>query len=373
MDTQIKVPFLDLAAQYKSLKTEIDQAIGEVLSKNQYILGPAVIAFENNFAQYCESQHCVGVGSGTDALHLALLAHGVGPGDEVITQANTFIATLEAISYTGAIPVLVDVDPENFLINSEQVKLAITPRTRAIVPVHLFGQPCDLDPIYAIAAESGLAVVEDASQAHGARYKGSRIGSRGTACFSFYPGKNLGAYGEGGAVVTSDPLLANHMRRLRAHGSSERYVHDEIGYNYRMDGIQGAVLGVKLPYLDGWNADRRRIAALYDSLLGDACPKPGRLSSAEGVFHIYPVFVADRARAQEELTKAGVETNVHYPVPCHLQKAYRSLGYNAGHFPVSEQLAREELSLPIYPEMPDELVKHVAKSLCRIVNERESA
>lgn len=357
---RMNVPFLDLKVQYEALKPEITVAIAGVLDAQQYIQGPAVASFEKAFAAYCEAQHCVAAGSGTDALHLAFLAHGIGKGDEVITQANTFIATVEAIDYVGARPVFVDVDPERYLIDVAQIERAITDKTRAIVPVHLFGHPCDLDPIYELARKRNLVVIEDASQAHGARYKGARIGSRGTACFSFYPGKNLGAYGEGGAVVTPDAELAARMQSLRSHGSAVRYVHDVIGYNYRMDGIQGAVLGVKLPHLDRWNEGRRRVAAAYDALLSPAFRKPIPADSGESVYHIYPILVNGRDRAREILAEAGIETNVHYPIACHLQKACADLGYAPGAFPVSERLAATELSLPMYPEMSQAAIEYVA-------------
>jgi dTDP-4-amino-4,6-dideoxygalactose transaminase len=344
------VPFLDLGAQYAPIAGEVRTAIDAVLMQRSYVLGPAVEAFERAFATYCEAGETVALGSGTDALHLALLAHGVGPGDEVITQANTFVATLEAIAYCGARPILVDVREPDYAIDVAAIEAAITPRTKAIVPVHLFGQPAPMDEIDALAARCGVAVIEDASQAHGARYRGRRVGARGTACWSFYPGKNLGAYGEGGAVTTNDAALARTMRLLRSHGSERRYVHEMIGYNYRMDGIQGAVLGVKLPYLDGWNAGRRAAAARYDALLSDV-ERPHVPADVEHVYHIYPVFVDERDRVREALMRAGIETNVHYPGPCHLQPAFASLGYARGDFPHSEMIAERELSLPMYAEL----------------------
>jgi dTDP-4-amino-4,6-dideoxygalactose transaminase len=358
----LHVPFVDLDAQYRSIEAEIWPALRRVVEERSFILGPAVADFERAFAAYCDARHHVALGSGTDALHLALLAHGVGPGDEVITQANTFVATLEAIAYTGARIVLVDVVPPAFDVDVDAVAAAITPRTKAIVPVHLYGQPAPLDALGALAEKHGLAIVEDASQAHGARFRGARVGSANTACFSFYPGKNLGAYGEGGGVTTNDDGLADRMRRLRNHGSVTRYHHDELGYNYRMDGMQGAVLGVKLPHLDRWNAERRRAAVRYDALLGD-WQRPQSPAHVEHVHHIYPVFVRDREAAIERMRHAGVETNAHYPVACHLQPAFRSLGYREGCFPHTERLAREELSLPMYPELDDDAIAYVVEVL----------
>lgn len=356
------IPFLDLAAQYKTLQPEIDAAIAGVIEKSAYISGPAVEAFERDFAAYCDARHHVAVGSGTDALHLALLALGVGPGDEVITQANTFIATLEAIAYTGAHIVLVDVAPPYYDIDIQAVSAAISPRTKVIIPVHLYGHPAPLDALRSLAARYGIAILDDAAQAHGARYRGRRIGSDGLAAFSYYPSKNLGAYGEGGGVTTNDDVLAQNMRRLRDHGGSVRYVHDTLGYNYRMDGIQGAVLRVKLRYLDRWNAQRRSLAATYDGLLG-SWPRPAVSPDVEHVYHIYPVFVHNRELVIENLREAGVSTGIHYPIPAHLQKAFEHLGYSAGAFPNAEQLANEELSLPIYPELEEDSCDYVVAAL----------
>ncbi len=364
METRIKVPFLDLKAQYDTIKDEIWPAVREVVERTQFILGPAVEQFETNFAAYCGASQCVATGSGTDSLHLALLAAGVGPADEVITQANTFVATTEAIAYTGARVVLVDVAPPSYAIDVDAIRAAITPKTKAIVPVHLFGQPCDLDAIYALAKEANLVVIEDASQAHGAQIRGRRIGDRGIASFSFYPGKNLGAYGEGGAVTCNDGAFAEKMRILRNHGSSKKYLHSHIGYNYRMDGIQGAVLDVKLKYLDEWTDARRKVAALYDSLLADI-PKPAVPQDVKHVYHIYPLFVTGRDAFRARLSEDGVDTNVHYPVPCHLQEAFRYLGYAEGAFPHSEFMANAEVSLPMYAEMTDEMVRYVAAAVRR--------
>ncbi len=357
-----KVPFLDLAAQYRTIENELWTAMRDVIERRAFILGPAVEAFERDFAAYCEARDHVALGSGTDALHLALLALGVGPGAEVITQANTFVATLEAIAYTGADPVLVDVAPPTYAIDVRAVEAAIGPRTKAIIPVHLYGQPAPLDELEAIAKRAGVSIIEDAAQAHGARYRGRRIGSTNLAAFSFYPGKNLGAYGEGGGVSTNDPALAAKMRMLRDHGASKRYVHETVGFNYRMDGIQGAVLGVKLKYLEQWNAERRRAAAAYDAQLGD-WPRPKVPADVEHVYHIYPVFVDHRQAIIESLRDAGIETNVHYPIACHMQAAFAHLGYRQGAFPHAERLAQHELSLPIYPELNDDAISYVVQTL----------
>ena len=364
--TKLKVPFLDLKAQYESIKDELWPQVRSVVEKTQFILGPAVDSFEKNFAAYCKAQHCIATGSGTDSLHLALLAAGVGPGDEVITQANTFVATLEAIAYTGAKIVLVDVAPPTYTIDIEALRAAITPKTKVIMPVHLFGQPCELDAIYAMAAEHDLTVIEDASQAHGAEYRGQRIGERGIASFSFYPGKNLGAYGEGGGVTSNDAQFDARMRLLRNHGSDKKYVHDVVGYNYRMDGIQGAVLDVKLRHLDAWTDGRRRAAALYDELLA-GIPKPDVQPYVKHVYHIYPILVENREAVRAALAERGVETNAHYPVPCHLQDAFRDLGYEKGAFPHSEYLAERELSLPMFGELTEEQVRYVAEQVREVL------
>jgi dTDP-4-amino-4,6-dideoxygalactose transaminase len=358
----MNVPYLDLQTQYRSIKDEIRIATDLVLDNAQYVSGPAVHAFEAAFARYVGAEHCVAVGSGTDSLHVALLAAGVGPGDEVITQANTFIATVEAIVYTGARAVLVDIAPPTYTIDVDAVAAAITARTKAIIPVHLFGQPADLAPLRALAEKHGLALIEDASQAHGAEYRGERIGTRAVATWSFYPGKNLGAFGEAGAVTCDDDALAKRMRVLVDHGSSRKYEHEIVGYNYRMDGFQGAVLGVKLRHLDAWTQGRRRAAARYDELLR-GFEKPTVPADVRSSWHIYPVFVDDRDRVREQLNAAGIGSNVHYPIPCHLQAGYGFLGYREGAFPRSEALARRELSLPMYAELTDDQLGTVARAL----------
>jgi len=347
------IPFVDLKAQYLALKPEIDAAVLGVLDQAAFILGPAVAAFEKDFAAFCGTSEAVGVNSGTSALHLALLAAGVGPGDEVITVPYTFVATVAAIEYAGARPVLVDIEPDYWTMDPAKLEAAITPRTKAIMPVHLYGQPADMDPILAIARRHGIPVIEDAAQAHGSEYQGRRCGSMGLlGCFSFYPGKNLGAYGEGGAVVTDDPALAARIRLLRAWGEEVRYEHKFKAFNYRMDGVQGAVLGVKLRHLDAWTEARRANAAEYArQLAGTAVTAPVERAGCRHVYHLYPVRLAQRDAWRAALGEAGVQTGVHYPIPVHLQPAYRDLGYTAGDFPVSEHVAGEVLSLPMFPEL----------------------
>jgi dTDP-4-amino-4,6-dideoxygalactose transaminase len=359
------IPFVDLPAQYRALKPEIDAAVARVLDNAQFILGPAVAAFEKDFAAFCHTTEAIGVNSGTSALHLSLLAAGVGPGDEVITVPFTFVATIAAIEYAGARPVLVDVEPEFLMMDPASLEAAITPRTKAIIPVHIFGQPADMDPILTVARKHGLIVIEDACQAHGAEYKGRRCGSMGQlGCFSFYPGKNLGAYGEGGAVVTSDPALARKIRLLRAWGEETRYEHKYRGFNYRMDGVQGAILGVKLRYLEAWTEARRRNAAEYGRQLAEtAALLPRERPDARHVYHLYVVRLAQRDGWRERLTAAGVQTGVHYPIPVHLQPAYRDLGYSAGDFPVCERVSTEVLSLPMFPELTPDQIREVALAL----------
>jgi dTDP-4-amino-4,6-dideoxygalactose transaminase len=359
------IPFVDLPAQYRALKPAIDAAVAKVFENAQFILGPAVAAFERDFAAFCGTSEAIGVNSGTSALHLSLLAAGVGPGDEVITVPFTFVATVAAIEYAGAKPVLVDVEPEFLTMDPAKLEAAITPRTKAIIPVHLFGQPADMDSIMAIAKKHGLVVIEDACQAHGSEYRGKRCGSIGQlGCFSFYPGKNLGAYGEGGAVVTNDPKLAKQIRLLRAWGEEVRYEHKYRGFNYRMDGVQGAILGVKLRHLDAWTEARRRNAAEYERRLADTSAKlPRERRDVRHVYHLYVVRLQQRDAWRERLTEADVQTGVHYPIPIHVQPAYRDLGYAAGDFPVCEEASREVLSLPMFPELTDAQIAEVAHAL----------
>jgi dTDP-4-amino-4,6-dideoxygalactose transaminase len=360
------IPFLDLKAQYKSIKPEIDSAVIGVLESTQFVLGEHAAAFESEFASYCGAKHGIAVNSGTSALHLALLAAGVGRGDEVITVPFTFVATVSAICYTGATPVLVDIESGSFTMDPAQLEKAITPRTKAILPVHLYGQMADMSAILDIANRRGIPVIEDACQAHGAEYNGRRAGSFGASgCFSFYPGKNLGAYGEGGIVVTSDDAQAKKVRMLRDWGQEKRYHHVLKGFNYRMEGIQGAILGVKLRYLEAWTEARRARARDYDRLLKDSddVKAPVQLPGRRHVYHIYAVRSADRDRLQQLLQSEGVQTGLHYPLPVHLQKAHADLGYKAGDFPESEAAAREVLSLPLFPEMTSAQVEQVVAAL----------
>ncbi|MBY5568167.1 DegT/DnrJ/EryC1/StrS family aminotransferase [Rhizobium leguminosarum] len=353
------IPFLDIKAQYQSIKGEIDAAVLGVLASGQYVLGDEVARFEQEFADYCNVKHAIAVNTGTSALHLALLAAGVGPGDEVITVPFTFVATVSAICYTGARPVFVDVELVTLTMDPAEVEAKITPRTKAIVPVHLYGQMANMDAIKAIAERHGIPVIEDACQAHGAQYKGHRAGSIGlSGCFSFYPGKNLGACGEGGMVVTNDDDQAKTMRMLRDWGQEQRYHHLLKGFNYRMDAIQGAILRVKLRHLEAWTEARRTHARRYSSLLAGSTvlTTPVEAADRRHVYHVYAIRSRDRDGLQRLLSAEGIPSGLHYPIPVHLQKAHADLGYQAGDFPVSEAAAREVLSLPIYPEMP---VRHV--------------
>jgi dTDP-4-amino-4,6-dideoxygalactose transaminase len=352
------IPLADLQAQYRSIKAEIDAAVVRVLESGAFALGPAVASFEKNFAAYCGTAEAIGVNSGTSALHLALLAAGVKPGDEVITVPFTFVATIAAVEYAGATPRFVDVDPVYYTMDPSALEAAITPRTKAIMPVHLYGQPADMDPILEVAKRRGLAVIEDACQAHGADYRSRRCGSMGTlGCFSFYPGKNLGAYGEGGAVVTNDPALAAHIRLLRSWGEEIRYTHTHRGFNYRMDGIQGAILDVKLRHLELWTEARRAHATAYARQLKETFAQlPRERPETRHVYHVYAIRLPQRDALREKLTSGGVQTGIHYPIPLHLQPAYRDLGYQRGDFPVSEQLADEVLSLPMFAELSDEQI-----------------
>jgi len=359
------IPYLDLQAQYRSIKHEIDTAVLGVLDSTQYILGEEVAAFEREFAGYCQASDAIGVNSGTSALHLALLAAGVGRGDEVITVPFTFVATVSAIGYTGATPVFVDIEPDYFTMDASKIEAAITPKTKAIIPVHLYGQPADMDPIMEIARRRGLTVIEDAAQAHGSEYHGRRCGSIAEiAAFSFYPGKNLGAYGEGGAITTTRADFVATCRTLRDWGQEKRYEHRLKGFNYRMDGIQGAILRVKLRHLEAWTEQRRQVAGWYAAALD---PESVRLPKARRgcrhVYHVYVVRTDDRDKLRDVLGKQGIQTGTHYPIPVHLQPAHADLGYHAGDFPVAEQAAHEVLSLPIFPEMTREQVQTVAAAV----------
>jgi dTDP-4-amino-4,6-dideoxygalactose transaminase len=361
----MNVPLVDLKAQYAAISGEVEAAISEVLQATNFILGAQVDHFENEFAAYCETQHAIGVDSGLSGLELALRMYGVGPGDEVITAANTFIATALAISHAGARPVLVDMDPDTYELDPRALEKAITKQTKAIMPVHLYGQTVDMDPIMEIASRYELPVIEDACQSHGARYKGRRAGSLGhMAAFSFYPGKNLGAYGDGGMIVTNDGEMADKLRVLRNYGQREKYHHVEQGYNRRLDTIQAAVLRVKLPYLDSWNAARRECARMYNEILADTgAVLPVVAPYAEMVWHLYVIRVKNRDALKTYLSERGIGAGIHYPIPIHLQPAYHSLGYKQGDFPITERFADEILSLPIYPELSPSAIEHVAETI----------
>jgi dTDP-4-amino-4,6-dideoxygalactose transaminase len=366
------VPYADLKAQYAALREEVLAALNRVGSKAAFILGEEVQEFEREFAAYCGVKHCVALNSGTSALHLALLAVSVEPGDEVITTPNTFIATAEAIAYTGAKPVFVDIDPRTANVDPGKIAAAVTPRTRAILPVHLYGLAAEMDPILEVAAQRHLAVIEDACQAHGARYHGKRVGSIGNvAAFSFYPSKNLGAYGEGGALTTNDDGLAAQARALRSHGESHRYFHDVIGYNYRMEGFQGAILRVKLARLEQWNARRKELAEVYRRILAGAWVEFQEGGAAcERVDHLLVVYVDDRDAVRARLEERGVHTGIYYPLPIHLQNAFQYLGYQRGDFPQAERACERVISMPLYPEMSNEQALYAAQTLREIVGEK---
>jgi dTDP-4-amino-4,6-dideoxygalactose transaminase len=372
----MRVPFLDLKAQHEPLRAELDAAIREVVDTGAFAGGPFVAKFEQDFAAFCRCPYAIGVGNGTDAIWLSLIALGIGPGDEVITVPTTFMATAEAISFAGARPVFVDIDEQTYTMDPALIEQAITPKTKAIIPVHLYGQPANMDPIMEIANRRGLSVIEDACQAHGAEYKGRAAGTIGIAgCFSFYPGKNLGAFGEAGAVVTHDEELRNKIQMLRDHGQAEKYRHTCVGWNARMDGIQGAVLRVKLKHLANWNAVRRIRARVYDRHLGglENLITPREAAYAHHVYHLYVVRVKARDRILQQMAEAGIACGIHYPVPVHLQEAYRFLGYAEGSFPVAEQCARECLSLPMFPHLTAEQLEAVTKGLTSLLhaNSRE--
>src|SRR6266849_8379034 len=369
-----KVPFVDLAAQYSALASEIDEAISRVLREPNFILGREVELFEKEFAAFCGAEYAVGVDCGMSALELALRAYRIGCGDEVLTPANSFIASALAISHTGATPVLVDVDRLTYTIDVSGIQAAITPRTKAIMPVHLYGHPCDMDPIRQIAEQYGLIVIEDACQAHGARYKGKRAGSLGhAAAFSFYPSKNLGAYGDGGIVVTNDADIAKRLEMLRNYGQKEKYQHLTQGFNRRLDTLQAAVLRVKLKYLEKWNAARRWQAELYHRLLaGTELVLPSEAVGAQSVWHLYVIRTEHRDTLREHLASRGIAAGIHYPVPIHLQPAYKNLGYKRGDFPVTEQYAQRILSLPMYAELTPELIEYVAKSILSFLSANQN-
>jgi len=366
----MKIPLVDLKAQYLSIKDEIDAAIADVIDHTAFIGGEQVQLFEEEFAAFCDVKHAVGVGNGTDALELALSGCGIGRGDEVITVADTFAATAEAIVFRGAHPVLVDCDPRTYNIDVGKIEECITERTRAIMPVHLYGQPADMDPILELARQYNLRVIEDAAQAHGARYRGRVVGSLGdVACFSFYPSKNLGAYGDAGAVATDNEEIASRVALLRDHGASEKYVHEVVGCNSRLDGIQAAVLRVKLRHLPAWNAARRERVGWYNELLSDLdVVTPYEPEWSEAVYHLYVIRVAQRDLVRQRLQEVGIATGIHYPIPLHLQPAFRYLGYKESDFETTEACAGEILSLPIYAELTREQVEGIVGELARILN-----
>jgi len=366
------VPYFDLPQQIRSIRSELDAAITRALDNCTFCLGPDVAQFEKDFARFCGAEHCVGFNNGTSALHVAMKLLDLGPGDEVITTPFTFIATSWAICYVGARPIFVDIDDATFNLDPKLVERAITPRTRAILPVHLYGHPADVDPLLEISRKHNLPIVEDAAQAHGAKYRGRRVGTFGQmSCFSFYPGKNLGACGESGALVTSEAALAIRARALRDHGSTQRYYHDEIGFNYRMEGIQGSVLTVKLRHLDAWTRERRRVAHRYHELLADSpLQLPREAAYAESAWHLYVVRHPRRDELKQRLEANQIGCGMHYPVPLHLQKAFAHLGYKPGDFPVAEKAARECLSLPIYPELTEAQLQRVTDVILDFYEQR---
>lgn len=362
----MQVPFLDLKIQYKQIEHEVIPMVTEAMSNAAFIGGPQVTGLEKEFAEFCESHYCVGVNSGTDALRFALMAAGIGAGDEVITVPNTFIATTEAISQVGATPVFVDILPDTYNMDISLIEGKISSKTRAILPVHLYGQPAEMDSILEIAGKKNIIVIEDACQAHGALYKGRKAGSMGLAgCFSFYPGKNLGAYGEGGAVVTQDERIAKEISMIRDHGQEQKYYHAMEGYNGRLDAIQAGVLRIKLKKLADWNNARRKNAAYYNELLSkiDGVTTPVEADKVESVYHLYVILVDERDGLQKFLADKGVSTGLHYPVPLHLQKAYEHMGYKEGDFPVTEDVAKRLLSLPMFPELTKEQIEYVCESI----------
>src|SRR5437660_7296903 len=369
---QPQVPFVDLGAQYRTIEGEIGEATSRVIQQSDFILGREVSLFEEEFAAFCEAKYAIGVDSGTSALELALRAYDIGPGDEIITAANSFIASALAISHAGARPILVDVDPSTYTADVSAIESAITPRTKAVLPVHLYGHPAHMDPIRELADKHGLVIIEDACQAHGTRYKGRRAGSLGhAAAFSFYPGKNLGAYGDGGIVVTNDRGIAKRLEMLRNYGQKEKYQHLFRGYNRRLDTLQAAVLRVKLKYLEKWNAARRSNAVLYHKFLeGCGVVLPGEAGGAESVWHLYVIRIEQRDVLREHLISQGISAGIHYPIPIHLQPAYRDLGYKRGEFPVTESYAQELLSLPMYAEMTQGQIEYVSKTIWAFMSTR---
>ncbi len=373
----MKIQLVDLGAQYETIKQDIDAAIQNVISETAFIGGHYIKAFEEAFARFCSARHCIGVGNGTDALFIALKTLGIGAGDEVITVANSFIATSEAITQTGARVVFVDIDPKTYNIDTDKIETKITARTKAIVPVHLYGQPADMDPILALAKKHDLKIVEDAAQAHGAVYKGRTIGSIGDmACFSFYPGKNLGAYGDGGAIVTSDDALARKARMFANHGRVDKYDHEMEGVNSRLDGLQAAILGVKLKHLDAWSAARRRNAYLYnDYLSGTGLVTPTEITGVQAVYHLYVVRTKKelRQKLQDHLKSKGIATGIHYPIALPNLKAYAYLKHAESDFPEATKASQEIVSLPMYPELTEEQIQFIAQEINLLREAEKSA
>lgn len=366
----MRIPLVDLKEQYRGIKDEVFTEIGRILEGMQLYLGKNVQALESDFAAYCGTEFSIGVGSGTDALHLALKACGIRPGDEVITVSHTFIATVEAIIMAGARPVLVDIDPDTYTIDISKIEPAITSRTRAIIPVHLYGHPADMDPILKLARAYKLKVIEDACQAHGSEYKGKRAGSLGDAgCFSFYFSKNLGAYGEAGMVTTSDPEIAASCRMLREHGQNAKYYHSLMGTNSRIDEIQAAILKVKLPHLDDWLESRRNLAGFFNANLSSELVTPLEMPWAKHVYHLYVIRVPEREELRAYMENKGVGVGIHYPIPVHLQEAWRDYGGEEVSLPVTEKITGEILSLPIYPELSIEEVSYI----CDCIREFEGS
>lgn len=371
----MQIELINLKRQYKNLKDEINQAVEKVLENGQYILGPEVKAFEKEIGEYLGIRYAIGVANGTDALVLSLRALNIGPGDEVITTPFTFFATAEAISQVGATPIFVDIDPDTYNINPYLIEEKITEKTKAIIPVHIFGQPCDMDKIKEIAKRHNLYLVEDACQAIGSEYKGQKVGTFGdVACFSFFPTKNLGGYGDGGMVVTNNPEIAEKVDILRKHGSKKKYYNEEIGYNSRLDELQAAILRVKLKYLDVWNNQRISAASKYNELLKDLSDNikiPFKLPDAKHIYHLYSIQSEKREFLMKTLKEKGIATAIYYPIPLHLQKAYINLGYKEGDLPVAEKLCKKIFAIPMYPEITDEEIYYVSEILHKIVDEGE--
>jgi dTDP-4-amino-4,6-dideoxygalactose transaminase len=369
----MKIPFVDLKAQYKTIQPEIQKALEDVFEQSAYIQGPKLEAFEKAFAQFCDAPYCAGVGSGTDALYLALRALGIGPGDEVITVANTYIATVEAISFTGAKPVFVDVEPESQLIDLELLPKAVTSKTKVVIPVHLYGQICDMEAILSIARKHNLVVLEDAAQAHAAEFRGKKSPISSIAAYSFYPGKNLGAYGDAGAVVTHDRKVYEYILQQRDHGRRQgaKYEHDQVGFGFRLDTLQAAVLGTKLPHLKKWTELRRKHGAHYSKRLKDYVKIPFEFNDRIHVYHVYAIRTPQRDQLREYLESKGVSTNIHYPIPVHLQKAYASLEIRRGSLPVTESASEQLLSLPMYPDLSEAQIDYICDHIAQFFESKK--